>query len=56
MAADLRRVGQQNILRLQVAVHNTLLVEILKTSNHLSNDDSRVELINFVVMSMKESP
>lgn len=56
MAADLRRVRHEDIFRLQVAVHNALLVEILKTSDHLSNDDARVELINFVVMSMEESP
>lgn len=56
MAANLRRIGQQYVLRLQVTVYNAFLMKIMETSYDLSDDDAGIKLMNVVLMPINESP
>lgn len=52
MAVDLRRIGEEDVFGLQVAMNDALRVEILQTANHLASDNARFVLANGVALAV----
>lgn len=44
MVCNLGRICQENVLRFEVAMDDTFLMKVAKSTNHLANNDSCVKL------------